>query len=64
MMATGSPPSTYCGSQIHMPLPDGIHGAGGGAGAVVGGGGAVVVGAAVVVVVAATRGFPRACVVV
>src|SRR5436190_12844822 len=47
-----SPPSVYCGCQIHMPLPEGTTGVGGGGGTVVGGTvvvGTVVVGATVVV---------------
>src|SRR3954469_17425961 len=43
-MLAGSPPSAYCGCQIHIPLPVGTTGVGGGGGAV------VVVGATVVVV--------------
>src|SRR3954454_13746229 len=48
-MRAGSPPSAYCGCQIHIPLPVGNHSAGG-----AGGGGAVVVVGATVVVVGAT----------
>src|SRR3954467_15750363 len=53
-MLAGSPPSAYCGCQIHIPLPVGTTGAGGGGGAVVVVGATVVVVGATVVVVGAT----------